>query len=134
MVSRTSRYALRTLGYLAEHRSERILRRDIALATGIPANYLAKILNQSRKHGLVESQKGWGGGFSLRKQALGVPIAKVLEIIEGKRRGNECVFELRGCDACRPCPMHGHWERVRAEFEAMVRSLSIGDLGRRNSA
>ena len=93
MISQTGRYALRILGHLADRTGQWIQGREIAAATGIPANYLAKILNQLRKRGLVSSQKGWGGGFLLRDQALGVPIAEVLELIDG-RTGDPTTIEV----------------------------------------
>ena len=128
MISQTGRYALRILGYLADHPGMWVQGREIAAATGIPANYLAKILNQLRKRGLVSSHKGWGGGFLLRERSLAVPIAEVLELIDGPQNDQGCVFELRDCDAARPCPLHERWARVQAEFQDMIRSVSIGDL------
>ena len=56
MFSETSRYALRTLGYLATHRDRWILAREIAEATGVPPDYLSKILARLRKRGFVTSQ------------------------------------------------------------------------------
>jgi Rrf2 family iron-sulfur cluster assembly transcriptional regulator len=128
LISQTGRYALRILGHLADRTEEWVQGREIAAATGIPANYLAKILNQLRKRGLVSSQKGWGGGFRLRESALGVPIAVVLEAIDGPPDEHGCIFELRDCDARRPCPLHARWERVRGELRSMVQEVSIGDL------
>jgi Rrf2 family protein len=128
MVSQTGRYALRILGYLAEHRGVFVQGREIAAVTRIPANYLGKILNQLRKSGYVLSQKGWGGGFILADGQDKASIAGVLEAIEGKRSTNDCVFELRACDAESPCPLHEHWQRVKQEYEAMLATVTIGSL------
>jgi Rrf2 family transcriptional regulator, iron-sulfur cluster assembly transcription factor len=128
MISQTGRYALRILGYLADRQGEWVRVEEVATATGIPANYLAKIGNQLRKRGLVLSQKGWGGGFRLNEQALRVPIAEVLELIDGRPDEQGCIFELRDCDADQPCPLHHRWERVRGEFQGMIHSVTIGDL------
>jgi Rrf2 family protein len=133
MVSRTGRYALRILGYLVDHADKRVQGKEIAAETSIPANYSSKILNQLRKRGLVQSQKGWGGGFLLDPQALAVPIAEVLELFEGRRDDKTCVFELRKCDSENPCPLHNHWERIRSEYEGMLGTVSIGDLRTKKS-
>ncbi len=129
MVTQTGKYALRILGYLADHRGQRVLGRDVAADTGIPANYLSKILNQLRKAGYVLSQKGWGGGFLLHERAARRPIGDVLELIEGPKDTDSCVFELRPCDASHPCPLHASWDRVRREYDAMLSSVSVADLG-----
>ena len=128
MISQTGRYALRILGYLADHPGERALGRDIARDTGIPANYLSKILNQLRKAGFVLSQKGWGGGFVLNARASRQPIARVLELFDGRRDREACIFELKPCDARNPCPLHHRWEPVRTEFDAMLRSVLVRNL------
>ncbi|MCU0294040.1 MAG: Rrf2 family transcriptional regulator [Thermoanaerobaculaceae bacterium] len=132
MISQTARYALRTLGVLADRPGEWVLGKDMASQTGIPANYLSKILNQLRKRGLVQSQKGWGGGFLLQGHTLSVPISEVVELFDGPRETGQCVFELQPCDASHPCPLHQRWERVRHEYQSMLSTLTIGDLGRQN--
>ncbi|MCU0305851.1 MAG: Rrf2 family transcriptional regulator [Thermoanaerobaculales bacterium] len=135
MVSRTTRYALQILGYLAARGEERVAGEEIARATGIPANYLSKILNLLRKNDLVDSQKGWGGGFSLRREALGRPIADVLAAIEGANATvrTECLFGLPSCDCENPCPLHSYWESIRQTYNTMLREVTVGDLGRRTA-
>jgi len=126
--SQTSRYALQTLGYLATNRDRWVLAREIAEETGIPSNYLSKILSQLRKRGFVVSLKGWGGGFRLKSSAGGVAISSVLETFDGKRERDACAFHLGRCDADDPCPLHPHWERVREEYERMLRTVTLRDL------
>ncbi len=108
MVSQTTRYALQILGYLAGRRDRRVPGEEIAEATGIPPNYLSKILNQLRKSGLVDSQKGWGGGFTLREEALERPISDVMAVIEGSDATlrTDCLFGLPSCDCKNPCPLN----------------------------
>jgi Rrf2 family protein len=132
MITQTGKYALRILGYLIEHGGERVQGRAIADETGIPANYLSKILNQLRKHGYVESQKGWGGGFLLAESAAGKPIGEVLEAIEGPRERDRCLLEPHRCDPTHPCALHEPWERARQIFEEMLDRVRVEDLrGRR---
>jgi Rrf2 family protein len=126
--SQTARYALRILGHLAARPGQWELGRDIARETGVPANYLSKILNQLRKARFVASQKGWGGGFLIDERSRRRPISEVLELFEGPRDTEACVFELRSCDAAKPCPLHHGWDRVRREYEAMLSMVTVGDL------
>jgi Rrf2 family transcriptional regulator, iron-sulfur cluster assembly transcription factor len=128
MISRTGKYALRILGHLTDHSDKWIQGREIAAATGIPGNYLSKILNQLRKRGFVDSQKGWGGGFILKKQAMNTPISEVLLLFESARGEHTCVFGMRKCDADNPCPLHDHWERIQGEYETMLKGVMIKDL------
>ena len=128
MVSLTGRYALRILGYLAEKPETWVQGSQIAADTGIPANYLSKIMNQLRKKGYVESQRGWGGGFLLTKKALKIRIHDVLTHLEGPRDDTTCIFGLRDCDENDPCPLHDRWEAIRTGYMDMLRQVTIGDL------
>ena len=111
LFSQTSRYALRTLGYLASHRDRPVLAREIAA-----------------ERGFVTSRKGWGGGFRLKPAAGGTAISAVLETFDGKRDKDSCAFGLGRCDAEDPCPLHPHWEKVRGEYERMLKTVTLRDL------
>lgn len=128
MISQTGRYALRILAYLVDHPGHWVQGSQIAAETGIPANYLSKILNQLRKRGYVMSQKGWGGGFLFKDQASRVPLAQVLDLFEGPKEDGQCVFGLRKCDSHNPCPLHGQWAHIQESYHEMIESNTVGDL------
>lgn len=135
MVSQTARYALHILGFLADRGGEMVSGEEIAATTGIPANYLSKILNQLRKAGMVESRKGWGGGFRLEEAAVDRPIREVLAAIDGvaSTERSDCVFGLPACDPDHPCPLHGYWEQIRSTFDEMLNGTTVGDLATKGS-
>ena len=128
MVSRTGRYAIRILGYLVNRSGEWIQGSQIAANTGIPPNYLSKILNQLRKRGFVNSQKGWGGGFQIRDEALPLSIAEVIDIFEGPREHKQCIFGIRTCDETNPCPLHPQWEAVQQSYRQMLLNTKVRQL------
>jgi Rrf2 family transcriptional regulator, iron-sulfur cluster assembly transcription factor len=130
MISRTARYAFHILGFLAARPTQRLRGEEIAAATGIPVNYLAKILNQLRKAGLVESQKGWGGGFQLHAGAEKRPIRDVLVVFDGlgSAERTDCALGRPACDAEHPCAMHDEWANVRDGFTRMIRTTRVADL------
>lgn len=130
MVSQTTRYGLIILGHLADRRDTWCPVDEIARATCIPANYLAKILNRLAKEGVVDSLKGWGGGYRLRPSAAERPIRDVILILEGSEPDviQECMFGLPQCDEKAPCPLHEHWRGIRESYERMMSGISIGEL------
>jgi len=130
MISRTVRYAFHILGELANRPDERVSGEELARATGVPSNYLSKILNQLRKAGLVDSRKGWGGGFRLRSDAARRPIRDVLEALDGAGSLEEegCAFGLPRCNPETPCPLHDRWMAVRSSLVRMVDETRIADL------
>ncbi len=130
MTSQTVRYAFRVLGHLARSTDGLVRGDELAQATQIPANYLSKILNQLRKTGFVESQKGWGGGFRLRRAAEDRPIRDVVIVFDGPRDldRRDCAFGLPECRDDDPCPLHDRWEQMRAIYRSMLETTRIRDL------
>ena len=66
-------YGLMALKYLAEHPEAAALSaKDVADAYGIPAQLLAKILQQLTKKGLLCSHAGMNGGYALAREARAI--------------------------------------------------------------
>ena len=128
MISQTGRYALRILAYLADHPGHWIQAGQIASETGIPANYLSKILNQLRKRGFVSSQKGWGGGFLIREEAGQAPLTAVLDLFDGPKEKGQCIFGLRKCDAETPCPLHEQWAQIQSAYNELIQLKTVSNL------
>jgi len=130
MVNQTTRYALHILGYLARNNDELVPGGQIARDSGIPANYLSKILNQLRKSGIVESRKGWGGGFRLRDDAHQRPLLEIVRIFEGDKPVGipACIYGLPECDDNNPCPLHSQWVGIRESLDQMLEMTTIGEL------
>lgn len=130
MISLTSKHALNVLRALARDPEARVATGALARVTGVPANYLSKILDQLRKHGVVEGEKGWGGGFRLRPEALKLPIREIAAIFDGRDRGGreECIFGLAPCNAENPCALHPYWERICSVLDEMLTSNTVRDL------
>jgi Rrf2 family protein len=130
MLGQTSRYALHILGYLVKRDGELVSGKEIAQATGIPANYLSKVLGQLRKNGFVEGQKGWHGGFRVRRSALRRPIGDVVRVTEGDSASKQgCAFGFPECSGSNPCPLHDSWEQVLGRYAQMLATTRIADLG-----
>ena len=131
MISRTTEYALNVLRYLARDPGLRVPTQTLAKETGVPANYLSKILSQLRKRNVVEGKKGWCGGFRLLPNALDLPIRDITDIFEkhfARTLAERCIFGLGECDGANPCALHFQWERVRRERDAMLATNKVRDL------
>src|SRR6188768_3085965 len=63
MLSQTIEYALRASLHIARSHPNSVRVTEIADATDAPRNYLAKILGQLARAGLLESTRGPTGGF-----------------------------------------------------------------------
>ncbi len=68
MLSKKSQYAFKALSYLVEKRNEGpILISEIAENKKIPLKFLENILLELKKADILDSKKGKGGGYFLKK-------------------------------------------------------------------
>ncbi len=58
MISQTSEYALRAVAWLGAQTEGVYTTGEIAEATDVPANYLAKVLQTLTRKGIVRSRRG----------------------------------------------------------------------------
>ena len=84
MLSQTTEYALRLVVQLASERDRPVTIPELARATKIPSGYLAKVLRQLSRAGLVHSQRGPNGGSVLLRPPEEVTVLDVVQA-EGTR-------------------------------------------------
>lgn len=129
VLSRSGIHAVRALVALAELPTSEF-RGAAALAeeTGAPPNYLGKLLQALSREGLVESQKGLGGGFRLARAPEEITMYDVVSSIEDVRRWTQCIFGGEGCSETNPCAVHDRWSEIRESYVDMLRTTRLVDL------
>ena len=104
MISKKAKYALKALKVLARAHAggKPVLIQTIAEQERIPKKFLEAILLDLRNHGILQSQKGKGGGYLMRMKPEEVSFARVLRIIDGPIAPMLCVslFFYGKCDDC----------------------------------
>src|SRR5580658_4773204 len=84
MLSQKAKYALQALLVMADKsEDEPIHIADIAAAEGISRKFLEAILLELRKHGVLTSRRGAGGGYRLARPAGEIFFGEVIRIIDG---------------------------------------------------
>ena len=119
MISKKAKYAIKALKVLTqEYGKGPVLIAYISAKENIPKKFLEAILLELRNHGILQSQKGKGGGYSLRVDPGRVNLAQVLRVIDGPIAPTPCVsfnFYVK-CDDCVDevtCMLRPIMERVR---------------------
>ncbi|MDP3939411.1 MAG: Rrf2 family transcriptional regulator [Deltaproteobacteria bacterium] len=129
MLSRSGIHAVRALVALAnvsdgDYKGAALL----ADETDAPPNYLGKLLQALSREGLVESQKGLGGGFRLARAPEEITMYDVVRSIEDIRRWTQCLFGGDGCSDGNPCAVHHRWAVVRESYLEMMKTTRLVDL------
>jgi len=98
---------------------------------GIPAPFLAKILQVLAKHKLLTSTKGPNGGFGLIKNPQKISLYEIVTVIDGNDIFDKCLISDRSCnDENIPCPLHNNYETIRIELRNFFQLQNIGSLSR----
>jgi len=83
-ISRSTGYALLSVGYIARHQDQKvILSQDISKQYDIPLEYLLKILQQLVRANVLRSKRGPRGGFSLARPPQKITMLQIIEAVDG---------------------------------------------------
>jgi Rrf2 family protein len=122
-------YGLIALKFLAEHPElPASSAKDIADAYGIPAQLLAKILQQLTKASLLKSSAGMNGGYALARDARAISAYEVILAIDGPFFITSCTKGAHGCELTPSCTIKEPLARVNETIAGVLRSISIHDL------
>ena len=129
MLSRTARHALRAIVALAELPQGRYAAAAaIAQQIGAPQNYLGKLLKTLAREGLVDSQRGLGGGFRLARDPSELSLLEIVDPIEHLNRWSECILGSEECSQEAPCPLHERFKTVRDAYLQLLGETTLADL------
>ena len=130
MFSNSTKYALKAVLFLALHsdESKRVMVKDMHEKINAPQSYLAKLLQELSRHDLVSSTRGPKGGFYLSDANKKEPIAKIINVIDGKKRLESCLLSLEDCNHEKPCPLHGLFMPTRSKLVQSLERKTIADL------
>ena len=128
--SKTCEYAIRAVFFISQKTSEggRVSIKDIAVGIDSPEHFLAKILQDLSKRGLVQSAKGPNGGFFVDENTLRRPLAEIVEAVDGNGIFVGCALGLKECSEKNPCPLHNQFKTIRDEIHSLLRTTNIGDF------
>ena len=127
MFSQTAEYALRAIVSLADSGGRPLTTQQIAGLTQVPLDYLSKVMQSLGRHGLVESQRGKHGGFTLAKPAGRLTILDVLNAVDPLPRIRTCPLKLPG-HGRHLCPLHRRLDDAVSTVEKAFANTVISDL------
>jgi Rrf2 family protein len=103
MLTRKSKYGLKAMLMLAEEPDRQpVLIADLAERQQLPRKFLEAILLELKRHGLLQSKKGKGGGYFLGRDPSEVTIGQVIRILDGPLALIPCVSQTAymKCEEC----------------------------------
>jgi Rrf2 family protein len=84
VITAKSAQAVRALAELARRGNTPVPIGDVAARRDIPAQFLESLFVTLRRGGVLQSQRGVKGGYSLARPAESVTVLEVVELLEGE--------------------------------------------------
>ena len=140
MLSQKAKYAIKALLVLAKAQDKNLLAqaRDISATENIPKKFLDLIFFELRRHGLVQSTRGRGGGYSLARPAAEISIAAIVRAVDGPLAPLPCasVRFYRRCADCadeKTCEVRHLMRDVRDAASAILDNTSLAEAAAFNT-
>ena len=93
----------------------------------ISLSYLEQLFGKLRRHKLVSSVRGPGGGYNLARPAGEVTVAEIVAAVDEPLDATQCGGK-ENCHDDRRCMTHDLWATLNEKMHDYLSSVSLGDL------
>lgn len=102
--------------------------KEISKEIDSPESFIAKILQDLSRKGLVLSTKGPNGGFFLDEKLLQGSLASIVKSVDGEKIFSGCGLGLKQCSEAKPCPIHYQFKIIREEMRDMLERAKLSSF------
>jgi Rrf2 family protein len=133
-ISKRTQYGLKAMIALARcYRGDTVLIATLAREQSIPLKFLEVILLRLKRHNLLESKKGKGGGYRLSRPPSTITIGSLIRMMEGPLAPLPCASEteFRACVECKDietCGTRIIMRQVRDAMAGVLDNTTLADL------
>jgi Rrf2 family transcriptional regulator, iron-sulfur cluster assembly transcription factor len=99
----------------------------------ISLSYLEQLFGKLRRHGLVESVRGPGGGYNLARPADSMSVSDIITAVDEPIDTTQC----GGKENCRDderCMTHELWSALNGHIFSFLKGVTLGELVRQHLA
>jgi Rrf2 family iron-sulfur cluster assembly transcriptional regulator len=95
----------------------------------ISLSYLEQLFGKLRRHGLVDSVRGPGGGYVLARQSDTITVANIIIAVDEPLDARSCEGR-EDCLGGKRCMTHDLWHNLNQKMFDYLESVSLHDLVR----
>lgn len=128
LLTRDTDYALRAVCCIAGKKGRAASVRDLTEDLDMPRPFLRKILQILNKEGVLTSQKGKGGGFTLVADIKKLSMFDMIEIFQGPFELSDHVFRGKICPYIDTCIMKTKLDKIEENVIRDLKAVTIASL------
>ena len=100
----------------------------ISQRTKIPLPTVTRLLKTLSNEGLLDSQRGSQGGYSLSESASTISVASIIESIEGPIALTECSTNECACSYESSCNVELPWQKINNIVKTALENISLAEM------
>lgn len=129
-ISTKGRYALRMLLDLAEHKEDGyVALKDIAARQNISKKYLEQIVPMLNKSSILNTNRGYQGGYKLANSPDKYTVGDILRITEGSLAPVACLDrDPMDCERANECATLPVWQGLYKTINDYLDSITLQDI------
>jgi Rrf2 family transcriptional regulator, iron-sulfur cluster assembly transcription factor len=122
------RFAVTAMLDLAlRHQQGPVTLAGIGARQSISLSYLEQLFGKLRRHALVASVRGPGGGYCLARPAEHVSVADIILAVDEPLDATNC-GGMENCKEDERCMTHNLWTTLNDKLHAYLNSVTLQDL------
>jgi len=99
----------------------------IGVRQSISLSYLEQLFGKLRRHALVESVRGPGGGYRLARPTEKISVAEIILAVDEPLDATQC-GGMENCQEDKRCMTHNLWATLNDKLYDYLNSVTLQDL------
>ena len=122
-------YGIVLLSRMAGYPERQFNATELAAETRLPQPTVSKVLKILGRAGLLESQRGVKGGYTLARGPETITVSEVITALEGPIGITECIDDTPGeCTHEARCPVRGNWQRINEAIRQALDGINLAEM------
>jgi len=126
-LSKRVEYGLMALQHLAKRGGVSTVR-EISEEYHISYDLLAKILQDLKRDGLIDSYQGVRGGYALMLTPQSISLTRVVGALEEDTGIMDCATSAAGCSRSGTCSIEAPMHKLQATIDKALSSVTVAQL------
>ena len=102
---------------------------ELAAESRLPQPTVSKILKILARAGLLDSQRGVKGGYTLAREPEAITVTEVIGALEGPIGLTERIDDTPGeCSHEAGCPVRGNWHRINEAIRQALDGINLAEM------
>ncbi len=127
IIKKETDYAIRAIIYIYE-KGGYATAKNIYSDIKAPKPFIRRILQTLAKVGILESEKGRGGGFFLKKRFEDITLSMLVEPFSQRMSKGSCPFKNRLCNIFARCALKNRIYEIESNLFKIMDKTLIKDL------